>query len=244
MSDNQTSQDRLLAGKYRDQEALEKGYLEQSRETQRIIAERRALEERVRLLNATVNQLQAANQPSFDESDPEAGLSAADMRTFVADELQKLMTPLFQNAEAVGYFGEDQAKINTFLRDNPDLQQTFQRLTTADPQGAAELVTRRYRDHVAEVERTASEAETAASRRERHETRPAAEVAPGRGVSRSEPDNANQHAERLESLATRAREGDWNAKHQYTKERLFGGNGSIEIWAPGEPPPPSMLKGT
>jgi len=241
---SQTNQERLWAGKSANPEALEKGYNEQARETQRIIAERTSLNERIRLLQATNEQLRVTGLSNLEDTgDPQAGMDVDNQRTFIAEELQRILHPLLTSAEAVGYFGEDQAKISTYLRDNPEAQATFQRMASVDPQGAADLISRRYRDYeAATVEAHASTTDTA-TRRERAETRPAAEVPAGRGVSRSTPDNTNQHAERLESLAKAAREGDWNAKNAYARERLFGPEGKIEMWAPGEPPPASMLKG-
>lgn len=227
---------RLLAGKYTTAEALEKGYTEQRNETQRIIAERNRLEEQNRMLQATLAGFQ--NQ---GENEPEDDGGMSDAR--VVSLIQQVLNPLFSSAEAVATFGSDQPAISEYLRSNPEVQATFQSMVGGNPHGAAEYVKLKYADALREVSEAEAERVNDETRATREQARNSAAIPSGRADSRAPAAAADAdleaHAARYDQAVQYGRQsGDYGP---LARMRLLEGPGAIEIWGPGEPPPPSMM---
>lgn len=233
---------RLLAGKYTTQEALERGYTEQRNETQRIIAERKALEDQNRMLQATLASMQSAGDEGVDENDDLSPRQRQALQSLIVDTVTQVLNPLMTSAEAVATFGSRQGEITEFLRSNPDIQTTFQSMVGGSPTGAARFVELEYEKRLGEVANAEADKANTESRTTREAARAHATIPTGRADSRAPATAESEHeaqAERLNKLAEYGRQsGDYAP---LARERLLTGPGAIEIWGPGEPPPPSMM---
>lgn len=234
-------QERLLAGKYKDKEALERGYLEQARETSRVIAYTRKLEQENERIAGLLNTLQAGNAAEGEDIPP--GLEKwleQKVQTLTAGQVEQLLTPVVRSVEAASELG---AEDSTFMRGDPTLMETFHELSSVKPEAAAQLV--KLSRELDEFKRQATQATQ--DSREAEEARAAALASAGigdtrRGDSRQAPveENTDEEAAKYDKLKEHAQE--YGDSMPLLRERLFGGKKPIvEMWAPGEPPPPSML---
>jgi len=243
MPDGTTPQGpRTYAGKYQSPEALESGYNELFRLSQKTSAERKALEERNRLLETMLAQ-RAQTQEREPDEDPYAGMSADDLDRRIdqraVERTQQILDPLLKAAEAASYFGSDQSAISQFLSDTPEIQTTFQSMVSANPEGAARYVKLEYQRHLAENRESDVQSASREAREERAAARQSAALPANRGAGRVEPNPAADHDARLEKTWEKAREtGDATA---WVKERLVNG-AKIQAWWPEEPPPDVYLK--
>jgi len=239
------SANRLLAGKYKTNEALEDGYLAQQRETQKIIQERRNLEDQVRNLEAINESLQKPRPELDKESLQAAGVDAGNLVEYLealaddraAGTVERLLTPLAKAAEASSHLDQDQTR---FLQQDPTLQETYNRLATSDPVGAAELVQARFElDQIQNTQQRLEEGD-AAVKEAQATSRTSASVPSGSGRQPSGESTDDVDIEKLDKLAQYGREtGD---SMPLIRERLLGGKDPIEPWMPGEPPPASLMK--
>lgn len=244
MPDGTTPQSsRTYAGKYQSPEALESGYNELFRLQQKTQADRKVLEERNRLLEATLTQLrtQPPAEPSYD-GDNDAGVSReqllAEARNAAIEQMQTALDPLLKGAQAVSYFGAEAPAINQFLSDTPEIQTTFQSMVGANPEGAAHYARLAYQQSLAETRESNVMAESREAAAERAASLAAGGLPPSRGQGRGAPDPNADHASRLEKAWEKAEKtGDAT---EYAKERLLGGPKNMaQAWWPDEPPPQS-----
>ena len=243
--DSQGSANRLLAGKYTDEAALENGYLEQQRGTQKIIQSNRNLEDQNRNLQAIIDGLQTPKPELDSEAMAAAGLEPGKFVEFVesvgatsaADTVERLLTPLAKAAEASALLDMNQTQ---FLHRDPDLEATYGRLVTSDPTGAAELVKARFElDQLRNTE-AKLEAGDAQVKESQAASRTDAYVPQGSGRQQAEGDSTeDEEIVKLDKLATYGRETGDNMP--LIRERLLGGKDPIQPWFPGEPPPPSYV---
>lgn len=243
MPDGTTPQTpRTYAGKYQSPEALESGYNDLFRLSQKQSAERKALEERNRLLEAMIAQRQAPQQDP-DDQDAYAGISDDELNRRIdaraTERLQQTLDPLLKAAEAASYFGADQAAISQFLTDTPEIQATFQSMVGANPEGAARLVKLEYARHLAETQETQVKDAARETAAEREATRARAAVPQNRGAGRGDPNPIADHESRLEKTWDKAKETG-NAT-DWVKERLEKG-AKIQAWWPEEPPPDAYIR--
>lgn len=249
MSDGTTPQaGRTYAGKYQSPEALESGYNELFRYNQKTVAERKALEERNRLLEATLTQLQSQNLGGgSDDDNPLSGLSVEQFKAIVmplveagtAENVQRILDPLLKGAEAVTYFGPDNGPISKFLQETPEIQTTFQSMVGANPEGAARYAQLEYQKHISETQESGVKRATQETTARREAELSTAALPPSRSMGRGTPDPNADHAERVEKAWDKAQKTG-NAT-EYARLRLNEG-AHIQPWFPGEPPPPEYLR--
>jgi hypothetical protein len=246
MAESKEEQKKLLAGKYKDVDALEQGYLRSSQEAQKLIAYTRKLEQQNEQLGGLLNSMQAekaasggGNEPSLEDPEGLKRWLADQVQTLTASQVEQLLTPVIRSVEAASELG---AEDSTYMRGDPELLETFNTLSAANPQAAAVLV-KKSRE-LDELKRQLSQASQ--DDRQAATAREAALADAGvgdasRGDSRQKPvETDNDEAQKLGKLAEHAQEhGD---RMPLLRERLFGGKKPVvELWAPGEAPPPSML---
>lgn len=186
------------------------------------------------------------HDPDFPESTPApAGPSAADIARMVNDGIASTMAPLFKTAEAVSLFGNDAAEINGFLAQNPDKLAEFQRAVASSPTAAADYARYHWQTARGAAANAAADAADARVADARAAALADAGVvgsgALGGGGGRTSVNSNEAHEEKLEKLLKRANEtGDATA---FMREKFFGGpEPMIEMWLPGEAPPPGMMR--
>lgn len=238
---------RLLAGKYTDDAALEKGYLEQQRETQKVIQSNRNLEDQIRNLQAINEGLQQPKPELDNEAMSAAGLDPGKFNEYLeaaaasaaAETVERLLTPLAKTAEASALLDMDQTR---FLHGDPNLEATYTRLVTSDPTGAAELVKARFELEQLRNTEARLEAGDAQVRESQAASRTDAYVPQGSGRQQAEGDSTEDEA-RLDKLGKLAEYGRESGDTMpLIRERLLGGKDPIEPWMPGEPPPASLMR--
>lgn len=174
-------------------------------------------------------------------SRPEPGMTPEQVDGRLAEALR----PLFQAAEAVGHFGAEANEINSFLAKDEGVRTRFQRLIGGDPAGAAEYAKLAYKD----ARRAAAEAEALGAAEEVREEIETARIdagVPKGGGGRRERRNVSttssgeDYETKLDRLRKKAQEtGDAS---EYVSARLHEGPNPIEIWMPGEAPPPGVMR--
>lgn len=185
------------------------------------------------------------HDPDFPGNPPAApAYTQSDIDRMVNERIAATMNPLFQTADAVSRFGSDAVEINGYLTQNPADLQAFQKITQADPEAAARFARQAWetaRRSAAAERADAGEQEVRAAQREALADAGvvgSASRGGGRGVSQTSMD---AHEEKLEKHLKRAQEtGDATT---YMREKFFGGpEPLIEMWLPGEAPPPGMMR--
>lgn len=186
-----------------------------------------------------------SNDPDYGEPTGAApSLTAADIDRMVAERISQTMSPLFQTADAVSRFGNEAGEINSYLSAHPDKLERFQRLVKGDPEGASEYARLNWQaSRAAQVSAAADAGERQVRDVQASALQDAGVVGSvsrggGRGVT---PTSMEAHDEKLDKLLEKAEKtGDATA---FMREKFFGGpDPLIEMWLPGEAPPPGMMK--
>lgn len=137
----QQEAERLLAGKYRDVAALEKGYMESAQEAQRIVNENKALKAMLQTVvpqqpGERVNPAARAGDRTHVKALEEALVPVDALKEFFREQLMEEFKPLVAGqraakelAQAYGEpFGKFQAEMETFLSANPDVNDEYNRM--------------------------------------------------------------------------------------------------------------------
>jgi GrpB-like predicted nucleotidyltransferase (UPF0157 family) len=222
---------RLLAGKYKNVEALESGYQSSVNEAQRIIAENRALAEQNKLLQSLVQE--RGPEEDFKELG-EAGISQDALERVIdaraARTVQQVLQPLLNSAEAIAAMGPEQAEANRFLSGNPDVQATFQSFLAANPRGAARYVELEMeRARAAQVDAGANQEDARVKSIQAAQLRDAGLITQ-KSVTREQPardSNTERELALREALAVRP---DITTQKAWLSERLKG----LKMHIPGE----------
>lgn len=236
---------RVYAGKYQSPEALEQGYMNSSREAQRLKAENDAMAAQVAQYQTLVAQFSQSRPNETDDLAAkleEAGISLDTFRQFVkqeaAEETSRLLTPLMNSAEAVTHL-DDSQRANQFLRNNPEVQATFTELVSANPRAAAEYLQTKMQLSTAHEQEGSLAAEHQAANTARESALRDAGVpqsqAEAQSSARDKSPVPSDQLAREKALVEAARQpGGAMAEQAYLKSRL---GGVIEGWFPGDTAP-------
>lgn len=147
-----SAEQKLLAGKYKTIEELERGYMESAREAARIIAEKDTLAQKAAVLEQALSAGRTGNDQrgngrssAWDEL-TSIGLSQEQLRAAIGEVVQDALRPLAEGVNARQMiagrhqdFGQFEGEIVQHLAANPDLKQRYDRLMGVDPGSAMEL---------------------------------------------------------------------------------------------------------
>lgn len=139
-----TSDARLLAGKYRNAEELEKGYTELQRLSNETYQRLQTLEARLGDMDR-MNPTEQANKRRAAEILDEVGVPVDALAELIREEQQKFFAPMMAAQEArtavsreFPDFQSKEEKVASFLEGNSTLKARYQKLYAADPAGAME----------------------------------------------------------------------------------------------------------
>lgn len=227
--------ERLLAGRFKSVEELERGYKESGREAQRIVGESKLKDARIAELEAQMELAQMQGQQRQDrEPEPDflpieddgIRLSALDKRIQQSVERSVLQTlqPLQKSMEARARmeqsyedYGKTEPEIRQWLSDNPEMRQIHDEIAQTSPRGALEFAYSKYRD--AKIREAAEENKTLAEILDQGKTAAGVRT---QQIRRDEPEFSQ---ERYNQLLARAQEtGNWDDFLDY---RL---KGSLKDW--------------
>jgi hypothetical protein len=159
------AEQKLLAGKYKDPNELERGYLNLFSEGQRILEQKRALEAEIASMRSAAS---SPSQSSWDldaggvaeglnpaersaaRRDPldalsMAGIPVDSLQAFVRRGIQEELRPFLQGAQARQVVANEypdflkfEPEVAQFMEANPQIKDRYQRMYRADEQGAME----------------------------------------------------------------------------------------------------------
>ena len=152
---NNSQTEPLLAGKYKSTEELERGYQNLFTEGQKIVEQKKALEQRVAQLESWTapagGDVSSRQLPSDREAArvrpmdalAMAGIPVQELRDYVREELRAEIQPIFQGAQArqsvmqdYPEFSKFEPELAQFLEANPGLNSRYTKAYATDPDWA------------------------------------------------------------------------------------------------------------
>ncbi len=232
----QTTEDRLLAGKYRDVAALEQGYMHSSREALRIKEERDFLREQLQR-SATPEPARADTVSTALEAAEAAGMdpqvvnlvfeaARAEAREHAVQETQALLNPLLNAAQAQqGLSADDAVLFNEVLQD-PGFSEQYQALASNNPEMA-----RYVRDNAISLKRSQLEVDSRASEGSRRQAkRRAGTSGGGKTAAPTDVEAAAKQEARAKKLRDAANTGDLDSMSDFLGPiRVYGPEGLTEL---------------
>jgi len=205
--------ERLLAGKYKSVEELEKGYLNlqtvENQNNQRIMALEDRFQGDIRVNPAERSAARKRPEDALEE----IGIDPTVIGEFLEQKLNQALNPIIQGAQAreqlkrsYPNFETLEGEVATFIQSNPEIKQRYQRMFQADQGGAMEWAINRYQAAQGGSRESATGAEQLSNRLDA--------MLPGQGAGATPRGADIGQAQRLEALQGAyehaVKTGDWS----------------------------------